>query len=57
MGKTDAKERYVVVMMNGKNYTMVKRNFREVIDELENDEDGGDDKVWQITKMDYKEIE
>ena len=57
MGKTDAKERYVVVMMNGKNYTMVKRNFREVIDELENDDDGGDDKVWQITKMDYKEIE
>lgn len=57
MGETDAKERYVVVMMNGKNYTMVKRNFREVIDELENDEDGGDDKVWQITKLDYEEIE
>ena len=48
----DARERYIVVMMNGTSMTLVKRNFREVLDEV-----GDDDKVWQITKLDFEEIE
>ena len=47
----DARERYIVVMMNGTSMTLVKRNFREVLDEVD------DDKVWQITKLDFEEIE
>lgn len=47
----DARERYIVVKMDGTSETLVKRNFREVIDDV------GDDGVWQITKLDFEEIE
>ena len=46
----DAKERYIVVMMDGTSKTLVGRNFKEVIEAV------GDDGVWQITKLDFEEI-
>ena len=49
----DARERYMVVLMDGTSMMVLARNFREVLDTA----DVKDDEIWQMTKMDYKEIE